>query len=746
MTKRIRPYILIAFLILTGLSIFFVFQLKFAFSLDQFFPKGDKDLEFFQKFVEEFDSDVNFLLIAVKRDDGIFDQEFLKVFHDFSLKARELPNVVESRSLTQLGYPLKTPFGITTVPIIHLNDPERYEQDKKRLLQDARFIGQFVNEEATSLVVALRTDGRLELQESEEIITGLNELLEQYTFEDYHILGPAYFQKEMVDMQKREVFVSAVVSAFLVSLVMFFLFRKPFGIGIALVSIGLGLLLFMGLLGGWGRDLNAMAALYPVLMIIVGTSDVVHIMSKYIDELRKGNSRRDSIMTTIKEIGLATLLTSITTAIGFATLVTSRIIPIRDFGINAALGVLVAYITVIFFTTTLLSYLQVDKLIKLGKGQAFWEKLMDWFDRYTKANPRTIMIGFVVLLIICGVGISQITTNYQISKNLPIGEKITEDFHFFEEDYTGFRPMEIAVFAEGDYRADDYEVIQEIYKVEEYVRSFNSIKGVNSVTDLYKSINQAYSGNRPEAYKMPETEREFAKYKRLVSKVPQANTNILISKDGTKARITSRLLDVGADSIKAVGNRIDNWIVMNTDSTVATFKRTGTGLILDKNSEYVRDSLLKGLGMAVLIVSFLMAFLFANARMVLISLIPNVVPLLIAGALLGYLGIELEAGISIVFAVVFGIAVDDTIHFLSKFKLARNKGLTVDESLRITFMETGKAICLTTVILFFGFLVMLFSIHPPSIIIGTLISVTLFSALFSDLFLIPVFIRWLIKD
>jgi predicted RND superfamily exporter protein len=217
-----------------------------------------------------------------------------------------------------------------------------------------------------------------------------------------------------------------------------------------------------------------------------------------------------------------------------------------------------------------------------------------------------------------------------------------------------------------------------------------------------------------------------------------------MSTDGTKTRISSRLLDVGADSIKAIGTKIDEWIAGNTNPSVVTFKRTGTGLILDKNSEYVRDSLLQGLGLAVLIVSLLMALLFRNLNMVIISMIPNALPLLLAGAMLGFLGIELEAGISIVFAVVFGIAVDDTIHFLSKYKLAREKGMDMEEALRITFLETGKAICLTTVILFFGFLVMLFSIHPPSVTVGALISLTLFSALFSDLLLIPLLIRALL--
>lgn len=141
-----------------------------------------------------------------------------------------------------------------------------------------------------------------------------------------------------------------------------------------------------------------------------------------------------------------------------------------------------------------------------------------------------------------------------------------------------------------------------------------------------------------------------------------------------------------------------------------------------------------------------MAMLFKNWKMLLISLVPNLFPLLVAGALLGYLGIDLEAGVSIVFAVIFGIAVDDTIHFLSKYKLALQNNLSSEEALAVTFTETGKAICLTSIILFFGFLIMLFSIHPPSVTIGLLISITLLSALFSDLLLIPVMIRWLIPQ
>lgn len=746
MSNQYRFFSILTFILLAAASIFYAFRIQFSFEFEQFFPEGDEDLEFFQSFIKDFEVDDNFMLLAIERKAGVFDSTFLADFHDFTLKTRKLPHTIQSQSLTQVSYPLKTPFGITSIPAIHLNKPAFYENDLYHLMEDDRFVGNLINEDATALVVYLKNTPSIQLAESKEFMSSLDSLVAQYNFDDHHFLGRAYFQQELVDMQEREILVTTFVAGLLVILVMFWIFRRPWGIGISLTSIGLGMLLFVGFLGAAGRELNAISALYPILMIIVGTSDVIHIMSKYIDELKRGKPRLQAIKVTIKEIGLATLFTSITTAIGFASLYTSKIYPIKDFGINAAAGVLIAYITVLFLTTALLSFFKKEQLIKLGKGQAFWNDLMNKFYHFTKNKPRQIAIGGTVAFFICMWGISKITTNYTIIQNMPKGEKITSDFHYFENTFTGFRPMEIAVFAQNDLLANDYSVLKEIDKVEQHIKSFPQIRATSSVTDLYKSINRMHKNNKKSAYVLPKDEATYRRYHRMIDKVPAFKTNVLLSNDEKKARITSRMTDYGADSIKVHGLQIDKWILENTDTNIVKFRRTGTGLIIDKNAEYVRTSLLQGLAFALLIVSILMALLFQNWKMLIISLIPNLFPLLMAGALLGFIGIELEAGVSVVFAIAFGIAVDDTIHFLSKFKLARRKGLNIEESLHLTFVETGKAICLTTIILFFGFLITMFSIHPPSVAIGLLISVTLFAALFADLLLIPVLIRKLMKD
>lgn len=746
MTQSFRLSVLVLFAGLTVLSLFQITRLQFTFDFEQFFPKGDPDLEFFREFIAEFEADDNFQMVALHRPEGVFDQKFLEKAHALSLACRKMPHVEDVQSLTRFSYPVRTPFGITSVPAIHIDQPQRYARDSARIMQDERFVHNLISPDGKTLVIFLKTIPSIQLDQAKELMAALDAEIEALGIAEYHYLGRPYFQQELVKMQQREIIVSAAVAFVLVSIILFLIFRRPAGIAIALVSIGLGMLLFIGFLGLAGRELNAMAALYPVLMIIVGTSDVIHIMSKYVDELRKGQPRRNAIRTTIREIGLATLLTSVTTAIGFASLSTSRVEPIRDFGINSAVGVLIAYFTVILFTTAVLSWFRTEQIIRLGRSQMRWEGLLLSAYRFTLRRPRRIALGGLAVLALCLFGISRITTNYSIIKNMPMGEKITEDFLFFEENLTGFRPMEFAVYAQGDRQVTDFAVVQEIEKIEQYLRQYPYLQAIASVTAIYKSIHQMYGNNSPAAYRLPEDSARYVRYKALADRLPRQTTNVLVSRDGAKARITSRVNDIGADSIKAFGARFDRWVAKEVDSSVVKVVRTGTGLIIDKNAEYVRRNLLQGLGLAIFIVSVLMALLFRNARMLLISLVPNLFPLVLAGGLLGFLGIELEAGVSIVFAVIFGIAVDDTIHFLSKYKLARDKGLSREEALQVTFTETGKAITLTSIILFFGFLVMLFSIHPPSVTIGLLISVTLLSALVSDLLLIPLLIRWLMPD
>jgi predicted RND superfamily exporter protein len=276
------------------------------------------------------------------------------------------------------------------------------------------------------------------------------------------------------------------------------------------------------------------------------------------------------------------------------------------------------------------------------------------------------------------------------------------------------------------------------------MRSSQYIRSVQSINVLHKTLNKAYNLNKASFYRLPETEKIFKKQHREARKFAGQALQQYADPSGTKGRITAKVMDAGTDSLLNLYTELSNFFIHMTDTSIVDFRLTGKGLLLDKNAVYVRNSILKGLLFALLLVSTLMVILFRNIKLVIISLIPNLLPLLFAGALLGFLGIPLEATLSIVFAIVFGIAVDDTIHFLAKYKLCIQKGIGKEEALEKTFLETGRPLVITTLLLFFGFLVLLFSVHQPSVTIGVMISSTLLTALVFDLLLIPVLIRKLL--
>lgn len=739
-------FILIScFVILGTLSVTVLDELKFTFDFSQFFPEEDPDLAFYKKYVADFGTDDNFLLIAVKNEPDVFQQEFLNKFKTFSAESKKFKYVVESSSIITLSYPLKTSFGYTALPIIHLDEPSFYEKDWQKIQEDALFVNVLIDEKANSLVLALETADNLDNDQSVEILTDIRNSLAANNLTDYHILGRAFFYEAIVDMQKSEVLKTTIIASILVFIILLLVYRSIPIVFISVFSIGMSLLLFMGILGVLGKELNAMAAFYPVLMLIVGTSDVIHLTDSYVRKLQNGITRYDAIVSSLKEVGVTTLLTSITTAVGFITLLSSRLVSIQEFGINAAIGVLVAYITVILLTGSLLISLPEHILIGRKSVSDKWVNNLLKINEFTKKYPKTIIWGTVSFTLLCLLGIYMIKTDVELKQALPNNSKIAADFEFFQKNYAGFRPLEIAVMSTETHKVTDFEVAQEIEKLVAYLEKIEIIGNLQSANLPYKIINKANHLNKSDFFTFPTEKPVFENYKKDAQRLARKQFAKFINVDTTVARIKGRLQDVGTDSLKIIYDGIDQFAKSKLDTTLVTIKVTGKSILLDKNAKYIRRNLLEGLLYGLVLIGVIMAFVFRDIKVFLISLVPNILPILFAGSILGFLGIPLEASLSVVFAIVFGIAVDDTIHFLGKYKLGITQGLSKEAALEKTFAHTGRALVITTIILFFGFMVMLFSIHQPSITIGLIISVTLVTALILDLLLLPVLIRKLIK-
>ncbi|HRF76899.1 MAG TPA: MMPL family transporter [Chitinophagales bacterium] len=730
------------FSILTTAAIYFSFQLTFSYDYEDFFPKGDKELDFYYLFRDKFEHDDNFLLIGLQPEAGVFDANFLAKLDSITQQTQRLESAEKVFSITNYNYYLKTPFGFVDYPAVHIQDSSRYAEDSTRLKLDERVNGKLISQDFTTTVVLIKTPDTLSQIQSEHLIAGVKNIMADLQVEDFHLLGKANFQVELIRIQQKEFTLYALLSFLLVGFVTYLMFRKWWCVFIAMLTVGIALIVFTGILGASGIEQNVMSTLFPIVIIIIGISDAVHFIGKYIVELRKNANKNIALYRTLKDIGFATFLTAVTSAIGFATMLTSNVPPIKFFGILSALGVLIVYFVVLFFISPVLKLFSLAQLDNNASGEnKKWYNFLHYVYLSGKNYPRRILLISGCILLIFTYGITQISTDIHLEAGMPKNERVTTDFNFFETHFNGFRPFEIAAVAQNGYKITDPVVLQTIEQVEQYAKQYDIINGVQSITMIYKSMHRAYNGDNPVAYQLPEDTMVLQQYNRDLSRIKSSEMHLLLSEDKRYGRISATLSDAGTDSIRAVQNDIQQFINKLPNQDKVQFTITGTGIIFDKNTQYLRRNIISGVLLAFLCIGIVMAFMFRDWKMVLISIIPNILPLAVCAGIMGLLKIELDAPTSIIFGISYGIAVDDTIHFLSKFRIERLKGHDVETAIRNTFEETGKAVFIMSVILFFGFSILMLSPTAATFNIGLLTGITLFSAVWPDVYLLPIMLR-----
>lgn len=733
---------IIACLVLLPAAAWFTLQLRFSYDYADFFPDRDPDLEFYQDFRERFEPDDNFLLIGMQPEGGVFEQGFLRALDSATRAAGQLPGVDRSLSVSNFRYAVVSPFGILDYPAVHPEDTSRFTADSVRIFQDERLRGKLISEDGRTAVILLKTADTLDQQDAQPLVTGVRRIMESTGLREFHLLGKAYFETELIRIQRNEFLLYACLSVLLVCVITFLMFRKVWVVVLSALTVGISLLLFTGLLGALGIEQNVMSTLYPIVIIIIGISDAVHFIGKYLVELRRNSHRRIALFRTLSDIGFATFLTAVTSAIGFLTMLTSNVPPIRNFGLYSALGVLVVYAVVVLLISPILTLFRPEQIDAHTDGESpRWTYFLQRINAIGKNRPRRVVLITAAVMAVFVYGVTQISTNIHIGQGLPKGARITQDFVFFEKHFNGFRPFEIAAVAQNGHRIDEPAVLRQIEKVEQQAKSYPMVNGIQSITMMYKSMHRAHHGDRVEYYQLPESDSVLSAYNRLLQKFAIREVHTLISEDHKAGRISGFISDVGTDSISMMQEDLRRFIEDETDPDLVHFTATGTGVIFDKNTLYLRQNIISGVLLAFLCIGLVMGYLFRDWKMVMISIIPNIIPLIVCAGIMGLLHIELDAPTSIIFGISYGIAVDDTIHFLSKFNIERQKGYDVEVALQNTFAETGKAVFTMSVILFFGFMILLLSPTAATFNIGLLTGITLFSAIWPDIFLLPILLR-----
>ncbi len=742
LTQRGRLLVLVLFAPLTILSIVGLYRIEFDFNFEAFLPEDNPDIAFYRDFKENFTQGGSTVKVGIERDGSLFEPEFLEKVRRFTVCARRLPFVEGAYSLLTLKDYIYDPLQSLRLPVLDARTSKDLRADSLRIMSDLRFPGNMISYDGSMLFIQITTTSEWGQDEEEGFVKALNDLLSEFDFEDAVLAGYPVFHYHLTKYQSFEFRFFTVVGSLIMLVCMVILFQRFWGSFIAFASVIVGMLIFFGILGWSGRPVDLMGTLFPILLVIVGTSDVIHIMVKYIGELHLGKSKQEALGITFREVGMATFLTSLTTAIGFISLATSNMPPIRNFGLYAALGVLVAFGTAFLFTTAFISRFSESALMKPRTGPRPITRMLLNIDHLTKTHTTGIVVVTMVLIVICGIGASRATLNLTVSRDLPFGSKLLTDFKTIDKKVRGLNTLDIAVQVRDGYNLYELKVQRELDRIEKELHK-NPLHGpLISPLIAFRIMNQAWKGPSSENYTLATSQEEFDKQYAIADRFMGKSLRSLLSEDGKEAWLFINVPDIGSERLWELNEKIT---ALTSDNPYFRITQSGPRYIFDKHQKLLVFSLLKSLGLAVLIVSFFVALVFRNWRFVVISLIPNIIPLVVTAGAMGYLGFQVDPKIAIVFTVAFGIAVDDSIHFLSRYKMERDKGFDINTAIHNTFAESGKPIFLTSLILFFGFGSLVLSSFPPTFTIGFLLSLTLAVALAADFFLLPVLIRWLLS-
>ena len=407
----------------------------------------------------------------------------------------------------------------------------------------------------------------------------------------------------------------------------------------------------------------------PTILMVVCISGVVHLLAHYLDNLRRGDSKESALKQTFKETGKAILLTSFTTMVGFLSLSTSSITPIIELGIFTAMGVGFSFILALLLFRSMLEVLKVPKVETSQKKRNFWVVFLEKNFKFVVKNKWGIFIFAVVVIGITLVGIGKIKVNNYILEDLKKDNPLKISYQFLGEEFSGARPFEMAIIRKDtSVSFYDQTFLTQLDTLSSYLDTVYGTGTPLSILTLVKGANSANNAGLPSEFRIPTKEKKFKKIIREIKRY-KGNEDIknVISSDGNTTRITATMGDVGSAKTAVLDPKLFHFIQEHFNTNQYEFRLTGGPFLMEENNKLLAKNVLQGLFVAVLIVGLIIAFLYRSIAIVFISIIPNLIPLLVIGAIMGFGGIDMKVSTSLVFTIAFGIAVDDTIHFLESF-------------------------------------------------------------------------------
>jgi len=767
-----RFLILTLFVGLVVLMYLFAKDVRLSYQMAKILPPDNQTYIDYENFKSEFGESMNTIAIAVQ-DVEFFSKSHLKAWDNLGDSIESLHGVNRVLNITKL--PILTPDSskqrFISKPWYNPNMKGDLEEElKKQKIYD----GMFYNEGANSGIMLVDINKEvLASPERKELIDRIVAFGDDYSSKlnnlDVKYSGLPYIRTVDSIKIKDEISLFILYTLLITSFILLLFFRSFKATFISIFVVLTGVIFSFGIMSILDYEITILTALVPPVIIVIGIPNCIYLINKYHTEFKKNKNKNKSLHLMISKIGNITLLTNLTTASGFAAFTLTGSETLQEFGLVAAISIILIFIISLLLIPIWFSFFSAPKLRHTKHLDKKWVRsavviLSDW----VKNKRHVIYISSGILTILGFVGLFMVQTTGNVTDDLSRNGNVYKDFQFFEKNFGGVMPLEIIIDTKKKKGLQDTLFMNKVESLQRYLTKYKEFSKSISYIDFLKFAYQSYNDGDSNYYKIPPVQpqrpsnmlgnqaREYlnndiVKFYRCLGKLEENNTSrdfssVLTDTNYSKARISLRMNDLSTPEMDTILSELRPKIDSIFNPEEFDVVVTGSSRVFLEGTKYLVGNLAYSLLLVILLISIFMAWMFRSFRMVIVSLIPNLIPLLLTAAIMGYFSIPIKPSTILVFSIAFGISVDDTIHFLAKYRQELiESNWNIKRSVFNALKETGVSMIYTSVVLFFGFFVFVVSDFGGTVALGLLVSLTLFFAMLSNLLLLPALLLTLEK-
>lgn len=745
---KFRLILIILLALITAFMAYKSREIEWSFDFAKTVPEHDPEMIYFENFKKTFGEDGNIFAIGIL-DSAIYTVENFKRFKYLNDELATLTGVNDVLSLPRIQY------------LVRNKAEKKFEmqsffgalpEDQKKLdsllnkANDLKYwSNQIINQDNGATIVLVFIEKEVLNSEKRQVliqdVVDLGDAFVDATGIELHYAGLPYVRSTVAGKVRQELNLFLILSIAVTGIIMLLFFRSWDAVVFPMIIIGVIVICSVGTLALFKFKITLLTGLIPPIIVVIGIPNSIYLLNKYHQEYSVHGNKMKALTRVVKKIGLVTLITNFTTAIGFVVLAFTDIKILREFGIVAGINIFATFFVSIILIPAVFSYLPPPSKRQLKHlGLKPLDAMLTFLDWLVHSYRPLIYVVTTIVVLISLYGVYKLDSVSYLVDDIPEESKIKRDLKFFEENFSGIMPMEVIVDTGKKKGVMRLSNLRKVEEMENFLGGLKDISNPVSVVSFVKAAKQAYYNNNPKYYSLPNNqERSF-----IFSHLKDETDNLgllesFVDSTGQKMRVSLKVADIGSQKMDSLVDTVIQPKIEELFAGSGTLVTvTGTTPLFIKGNRFLIENLRMSLFLAFLIIACIMGILFRDFRIIVISLIPNMIPLIITAGVMGYFNIPLKPSTALIFSIAFGISVDDSIHFLAKYRQELfSNNFFVPIAITKSIRETGASMIYTSVVLFAGFVIFSGSDFGGTIALGLLTSITLVIAMFTNLTVLP---------